>query len=468
MHVGRSRGTRSALAAAVGAALCLTALACGNYTRRSLDIKRALAEEDYARALEQVEGIDQSSSGLLYLYEKGLVLHYQDRFTESNEAFEAAEQLLEELYTKSVTRELAATAVTDNITKYRGAPFEAVLVNYYKILNYLHLGDVEGAAVECRRVNRKLQMLSDAGEKTFTNDPFLQYLTAMVYEVAREPTDAGVSYRVAVGAYEELGETYGVQTPAALFCDAAANARRLGDAAEAEAYAARATCAENTRAGVRVSLFLECGYVAYKVEENVVLPIFKDDRWDDADEFAPVLVDRYGNTYSSRKVDYLLRVALPRLEPVPLPYAAAVVRARPAGARGEAGGQVGGEAVRAVTVENLDAVAAYTFAENFGKILLRATVRALIKYGAKKAADSKDEGLGALVNLIGVATESADTRSWSTLPQRILMARLQLEPGVWDLDVEFYDENGARSGETTLGGVEIGEGRAAFLNYRVY
>ncbi|MDH3198079.1 MAG: hypothetical protein OEO21_07545 [Candidatus Krumholzibacteria bacterium] len=464
MHVGRSRGTRSALAGAVGAALCLAALACGNYTRRSLDIKRALAEEDYARALEQVEGIDQSSSGLLYLYEKGLILHYQDRFAESNEAFEAGEQLLEELYTKSVTRELAATAVTDNITKYRGAPFEAVLVNYYKILNYLHLGDVEGATVECRRVNRKLQMIADAGEKTFANDPFLQYLTGMVYETAREPTEASVSYRVAASAYDELGEQYGVATPSALFCDAAANARRLGDAAEAESYAARASCGQTPRDRVRLSLFLECGYVAYKVEENVVLPIFKDDRWDDADEFAPVLVDRYGNTYSSRKVDYLLRVALPRLEPTPVPYEYALVRARPAGARRAERG----EAVRAVTVENVDAVAAYTFAENFGKILLRATVRALIKYGAKKAADNKDEGLGALVNLIGVATESADTRSWSTLPQRILMARLELEPGIWDLDVEFHDESGARTGETTLSGVEIHEGRAAFINYRVY
>jgi hypothetical protein len=464
MHAGRSRGKRPVLVGAVAAALCLTALACGNYTRRSLDIKRSLAEENYAQALEQVEGIDQSSSGLLYLYEKGLVLHYEDRFAESNEAFEAAEQILEELYTKSVTRELAALAVTDNITKYRGEPFEAVLVNYYKILNYLHLGDVEGAAVECRRVNRKLQMIADAGDKTFANDPFLQYLTAMVYEAAREPTEAGVSYRVAARTFDALGETYGVEAPGEFFCDAAANARRLGDAAEAETYAARASCAQTPRDRVRLSLFLECGYVAYKVEENVVLPIFKDDRWDDADEFAPVLVDRYGNTYSSRKVDYMLRVALPRLEPAPLPYDYALVRARPAGARRDAGG----EAVRAVTVENVDAVAAYTFAENFGKTLLRATTRALIKYGAKKAADSKDEGLGTLVNILGFATESADTRSWSTLPQRILMARLELEPGVWDLEVEFHDASGARTGEATLSGVEIHEGRTAFINYRVY
>jgi hypothetical protein len=157
---------------------------CSSYDNRSMLIKQALVQEDFDAALENVEKIGKSSSELLYLYEKGLVLHYQNRFAESNEVFEAAEALLEDLYTKSVTRETAALLVKDDIARYRGEPYEAVFVNYYKILNYLHQDDLEGALVECRRVNRKLQMIADAGEETFENDPFVQYLTGMVYAAA--------------------------------------------------------------------------------------------------------------------------------------------------------------------------------------------------------------------------------------------------------------------------------------------
>jgi hypothetical protein len=132
--------------------------ACSNYVARSTLIRTALIEDDYDRALAAVEEIDPSNSKLLYLYEKGLILHCRGDYAGSSEAFAQSEIVLEDLYTKSVTREAAALAISETIAQYRGDAFEAVFVNYYQILNYLGLGDVEGAMVECRRVNRKLQI----------------------------------------------------------------------------------------------------------------------------------------------------------------------------------------------------------------------------------------------------------------------------------------------------------------------
>jgi hypothetical protein len=142
-HTRRRRPSAACTAAALLVLLFLCG-GCGTYHVRSTEIKRSFAQSDYEDALVRVEEIDLGTSELLYLYEKGLILHYGDDYAASNEAFERAEMLLEELYTKSVTRELAALALTDNVTKYRGASYEAVLVNYYKILNYVYLGDVEG------------------------------------------------------------------------------------------------------------------------------------------------------------------------------------------------------------------------------------------------------------------------------------------------------------------------------------
>lgn len=463
--VSESRRRTAAIVAAVLAVLLIGA--CSNYMRRSAQIRTSLSADDFDRALKEVEEIGQGGSFLLYLYERGTILHYQGDYEESNKAFEAAELLLEDLYTKSVTRELAALAVTDNIARYRGDPYEAVFVNYFQILNYLHMGDLEGAQVECRQVNRKLQMIVDSGESYFQDEPFLQYLTAMVYELSGDRSDAEVSYRVAVEGFEGLADDYRVTPPPWLYCDAAGNATRLGDREEAEAFRSRAECPDSSvspRPG-RVNLLIECGFVAAKVEENIVLPIFKDDDWDDTDEFAPVLAARNGQEVSRSRVSYWLRVALPRLVPEPVVYHHGVARAVPAGASPDAGA-VATAAAR--VVQNVDAYAEIAFTEGYGRVLVRATARALIKYAAKEAADSKDEVAGALVNLLGVVTESADTRSWSTLPQRVLMSPLELAPGRYDIHVDLYDPAGAPSGTLVIHDVEVRAGQVEFVNYRIF
>lgn len=438
---------------------------CSTYANRSMVIKGALVDQNFDEALKNVEKIDKSTSELLYYYEKGLVLHYQNRYQESNEAFAQAEIVLEDLYTKSLTRELAALAVNDAVAKYRGDPHEAMLIHYYKILNYLYLGDMDGALVECRRVNIKLQMLRDAGE-FYENDPFLQYLTGILYSEAGDDVDAGVSYRVATEAFETLGDSYGIRAPEALYCDAATNAARLGDFQEEQAYLAKGECPQldDPRAG-SVGLFIEVGYVAHKLETNISLPIYDDDDWNDDDKFAVKLADRRNHARRSVKVAYWLRVALPVLETTPVPVREAVMSARHVSGPDSASVAV---KRRATVVENLDRLATVAFQEKEGKILLRAIIRALGKYAMKKAADKKGEGLGLLVNIAGAATENADTRSWSTLPQRILLARTWLPPGVYDLDVTLTGPSGEVSDRFTIPNVEVQPGRTTFLNYRIY
>jgi tetratricopeptide (TPR) repeat protein len=307
-HTRRRRPSAACTAAALLVLLFLCG-GCGTYHVRSTEIKRSFAQSDYEDALVRVEEIDLGTSELLYLYEKGLILHYGDDYAASNEAFERAEMLLEELYTKSVTRELAALALTDNVTKYRGASYEAVLVNYYKILNYVYLGDVEGALVECRRVNRKLEYLRDAEDVFFVDDPFIQFLTGMVYRLSRELNDADVSFRVALEGYEVLGADYGVDTPGPLRCDALETAMQLGDSG-ADSLALNCPDGASDSTGT-LNLFLECGYVAHLQERKIVLPIFKDDDVGDTDAFAEVLAAREGvasvDYRSNKKVDYVLK-----------------------------------------------------------------------------------------------------------------------------------------------------------------
>jgi tetratricopeptide (TPR) repeat protein len=455
-------------AAALLIALCVGLVAgCASYENRSMLIKQALVQQDYAAALQNVEKIGKSSSELLYLYEKGLILHYQDRYAQSNEVFEQAEDLLEDLYTKSVSREMAALVVKDDIAKYRGEPFEAVFVNYYKILNYLHLDDLEGALVECRRVNRKLQMINDAAgddEVPFENDPFIQYLTAMVYDAAGDDNDAAVSYRVAVATYDSIGADAGLVPPWTLYCDAARNARRLGDFGESDDYAERAgrDCPDSGDGAGVVNLFLEGGYVTHRVEQSIALPIYEDDDRDDDEHLARRMAERRHHARRKVRVTQVIKIAMPALAEDPMPFAHAVVEAR-----GDSSGIEGGE-FQSVLVDDLNVHARRAFAAEEGKILLRTIVRTLAKTAAQTKLGEKNEAAGVLLNVFNVATETADTRSWTTLPQRILMSRLRLPEGTWDLDVTLLDGDGTTVHSFTITGVEARPDRPRFINYRIY
>ena len=454
------RGWRVRAAVLVGAA-CV-AVACSSYVKRSTAIRGALATSQYDAALDEIASIDPSNSLLLLLYEQGMVMHCKGDFAASNLAFERAEAVMDALYTRSVTRGVASMAVSETIAQYRGDAFEAVFVNYYKILNYLALGDAEGAMVECRRVNRRLQMFHDGGETYFVNDPFLQYLTGMVYAHGGDRTDAEVSYRLATRLYDDPAFAAMTPTPPTVFCDAASLARSIGDGEAVREYAGRAQCPEDGLA--RVNVFLDCGEIAQKGEANVVLPIFENDRWDDDEKFAYELSSRYGQPYSSNiRVKYWLKVALPTLAPAPPRYTRAVVRARPADTRAGAESETA-----ALLVENLDAHALRAFQEKQSTLLVRAIVRGLIKYAAFNAADKKDEGLGAVVNILNIATETADTRSWSTLPQSVWLARLDLPPGEYEIDADLFSDDGVRRATVSLRGVQVPRGGMVFRNARIF
>ena len=423
---------------------------CSTYSSQSPVIREALLRDDYEGAIKQIEKIDRSGSELLYCYELGMVLHEQGDYSASNAVFERAEQVFDELYTKSITRELGAITVSETLVKYRGDAFEAVLVNYYKILNYLFLGQLEGALVECRRLNFKLQVIHDAGETYFVDDPFLQYLTALVYELGGETQDAEVSYRKSVQEYERDAT---LAPPPALLCDAAENARRVGDASLAAEYAAAAPCDSVAARSGRVAVMIETGSVARKIENSFTVPIFESDRYDDRDEYCRELSGRRGVHYDRRvRIKYWLHVALPALQvDPPLPHRSIVRAARLPVERAESAPQA-----TAVSVEDLDYQAQRAFSESESTIVLRAIARALAKYLASDAASDKNEGLGTIVNLLGVITERADTRSWTTLPATIEMARLDLEPGRYRIDVEVVDPNGHVLVRQSFDEVEVG------------
>ncbi|MFH2051670.1 MAG: hypothetical protein ABIK96_04300 [bacterium] len=465
-----------------GGALSLGAAGCATYSARIADLRPQLAGGDFAGALATVEDNTGGKDRLLYHLERGTVLHYADRYAESNEAFALSEQLADDLYTKSVSEGALSLITNDGSISYRARPFEMAMVPYFKALNYIGLGEPAEALVEARRagevqaryVEATLAAVreEDRGDLArLRADPFLLYWSGLLYEWGRETNNAFIAYRNAAVAYQELSGLLEVEIPAALAGDLIRTGTRLGFGSELAEL--RGSCpdvfaaAPDTAVGDRdetgeVVLMIESGYVPQKEQVRFDFPVFVSEDYRDHDSWAWEYYGSRGNFQGmagGRKIEYWISVAAPELKDD-----------RPevvGGCRVSAG--IAGSHAAGVKVANLAREARITFDAEKPSIFFKTILRGLTKYLASRQAKKSGGAVaGVLTNLFGAAIEKADTRSWLTLPESIRMVRLSLPPGTYDLEVEILDSRGHPFHTDRLPGVTVSAGGWTFLSRRVF
>ena len=425
-----------------------------------------LSQGNYDAALKKLEKVKSGRSYLLYLMEKGMILHYAGRYDESNDSFEAAEALAEDLYTKSVSKEAGAFLTSDNIIPYEGEKYERALIHYYRAFNYIYLNLPDDAIVECRKVSFLLQRYLDDSEgkdTAYSDDAFMQYLAGILFEWRGERNNAFISYRKAEEAYARYGEQYGTPQPSSLKNDLLRTAKALGFTEEYQHYLDKygGLQGESKISGETGELILihENGFAPKKEAIEIVFPILKADKLGatmDVWKYSEKLQTRAKANYSDVDVEYMLRVSIPKYEST-----------RPLIAYTEA--TAGEYGMRTEMAEDVEAIAIKNFSEEQAKILLRAIARGITKYLVFKMAEKKTgEIAGLFVNALNIATESADTRSWLTLPNSFGIARVSLPPGTYSLHLSFRDGNGREINSTDIPGVEIRSGDFTFLTHRTF
>lgn len=466
---------------------------CATYTAKMADLKPEFAAGAWDVALATVEKQAGGKDRLLYFLERGLILHYADRWRESNEAFAAAERLSDDLYTKSVSEGAFSLVANDNAISYRARPYELAMVPYFKALNYAYLGERDGAQVEARRGSLQMSRYVDAtlggireqdrdGLERIRNDAFLLYTSGMIYDWDGELNDAFIAYRNAAVAYQQNRALLDLEIPPSLARDLERVGRRLGFAAELEQV--RANCphvfADLPPGGVgpltpqehaaavswqpgtgEVVLFLEGGFVSPKTQVRFDFPVFAGEAYADDDTWAWQIYGGLGNVQAmtaGHTIEYWVSVAAPELQDTPGPVGEVRVSA----------GTAGGHA-RGWRAANLSRAARITFDAEKPTIFFKTILRGLTKYLASRGAkDAGGELAGWVANIFGAVTESADTRGWLTLPAEVHLVRLSLPAGVHDLQVELADRDGRAMGTQTLAGVEVRAGDWTFLSRRVF
>ena len=444
-----------------GLLVCVFFSGCATYTHNAVTFRSSLAGGHYETALQTLGNARKGPARLLYLMENGLISHYRGQYHASNRFFESAERLSDRLFTRSLSREVASLVTSDLVRAYRGEEFELAFINYYRALNYWYLNKPEEALVECRKANLKLDRYAAQADydATYRNDAFIHYITGLIYEATGELNDAYVSYRNALDAYETYHEAFGLAAPETLGRDL----RRVEAALDfvdnpGEAVATRDT---HSAGDGELIVFSEIGFVPHKVEEEISLPIYEGDDFDGKKDrlegvSRKIAYRHFKPHYAGKsKVKYWLRVALPAYRDVaPRTH---TIRVRAAGRQ-----------TATTLAEDLSSIAWQTFQDKQPTILARTVARGLVKYSASVKAKEKSKVLGFIVNLFSAAIETADTRSWVSLPHNVQIGRLALPAGTHTLTLESLDNRGRVIETGTISDIDIRPGTRTFVNYRTY
>ncbi|MEM9325165.1 MAG: hypothetical protein AAGA85_05905, partial [Bacteroidota bacterium] len=338
--------------------------------------------------------------------------------------------------------------INPRIIEYPGEDHEHMLLLYYKALNYLKINDLEGALVECRRLNNRLNELSDRykSDRKYRRDAFIHNLMGMIYEAAGDPNNAFIAYRNAYEIYQEdFVEMFGVQAPEQLKKDLMRAAYLSGFQDDLRSYEETFGYPyEHTiPAHGEVLLLWHNGLGPIKDEWSVNFTVVEGEAgfvtFENANQgfsFPFPLADYEDDEDDDFKVTDLefFRVVFPKyVERVPSTFSASVR------ANGKVWDLEEAEDINAIAFKVLEQRMVWEFSQSL--------MRAAIKKAAEKSLEGEDEGLGFAVGVINALTEQADTRNWQTIPHSIHYARIPLQAGDNELTMTVGAEAGVGTGE---------------------
>ena len=401
---------------------------------------------------------------LLYL---GTTARYSGHGREAGAFFDEAFAVSEDRFTKSISRTAAAMVTNDYALPYTAGQNERLLLHYNALLAWSANGDVDGAAVEARRLVALLDRVGHADEEERPMRALMHAVASAAFEQSGDWNDADVARRNAIALGAPLDSAW------------SAPADSMGD----------------------VVVVIERGDVAHKVAVGVTVPIYSGDNanqndagfassrlladfgalrnggvwWDDSPSW------RFNDTryapWRGASVSYLLDMSWPVLRRSSLLGSGLVsVSADGAMSTSRFGASIS------------DAIAS-DYRRDRGAIMSRTVARAVAKYlaarsieAAAKAAVSKDDegdkkkkkkendasrAAAMMARFFTNATttllERADTRAWALLPSSVAVIRMRIPAGTHEL---LVDAAGTR--QLSLPGVVVRGGRTTVVSARLW
>ncbi|QQR81017.1 MAG: hypothetical protein IPJ69_02415 [Deltaproteobacteria bacterium] len=383
------------------------------YAHRSQSARNAFEDGNYAQALKWYESQKPPERDkLLFLLDRGTILHTAGRYAESLKIFNEAIDLSERTTAAHAPSKTASLLTNDQLIPYDGEKFEKLLMHVFQVMNYLGMNQPTEALVEVRRIHTKFDDYFKEGSKSYLKNAFATYLSGSVWEKNHKNNDAFIDYKATSNFTSEWNQ---------LIQDLLRTSRRAGLGAQYQTikkkYPTIEESTENPNNGELIA-FVGEGWIPqkYSTEENQGLQVVPVPRYPDIRIPPPVLtLLENGSTLADAKILY-----------------------------------------------RVDEAARDTLSDNMPGIITRAIARLAAKEGTAVAVGKEvDKNLGIFLGFLFLATNEADLRSWLTLPRSFQVLRISLPAGTHQLKLRGFRTNREFS-------VDIKKGEPSFVSLRVF
>lgn len=421
-----------------------------NYNQQMQGVKNAQQQGNFQQAVSLLPERSKSNGSYgLNLLEKARLEFLANNHTESQQDFalvyrqvQQAEQAAKIQLSRGIEN-VQAVVSNDNAIRYDIHYYEQSMLHCYQALNYLNQNDLSGALVEIRRANLVQQRALQANQKALYEsqeqmtkkgvsseslasrypsmsnaigevkngfqNAYTFYLSGVLYEAAGQANDAYIDYKKALEIYPHnvtvqrdvwrLATKLGMSNDIQLFGN-----RFSSDITQGTRQDTREQ--QNPTKHGQLVVLVEQGIIPGKQEVSIHLPIFTSHN---DMRFYSLALPNYQNRlrqYSGLSLSYQ------------------------------------GNTYQSQEIVRLQSLAAKQLQDEMPAIVTRQVVRLVAKEELRQQMSRKGGDVGnILAGLYNIASEKADTRSWSTLPDSIHILRLDLAPGQHEVDLSINGTN---------------------------
>lgn len=381
--------------------------------QEALDLYNKKLEVESAKDLPKKVGGDNT----LLILDRAMILQQLEEYALSSRDLQVADKEIEVLdFSRGTLDDIGKYMFSDDTGAYKAPFYEKLLINTENMVNYLQAGDLNGARIEARRLAVMQTYIADhKGEGASLIGPG-SYLAGFIFEKSGQPQEALRYYDEALQfdafasltpVIQRLGAQSSYRTPRITkILDAAAGG---GSAEPAGAEQAELLVVVNS------------GRVPAKIPKRIPIGL--------ALTYASGLI----SPDNAARANELAAQGL--VTWVNYPALAKSVNVVPARL------WVDGKPEQLELALEVDSEAQKAWEEARGTLVASAITRLITRLVAGEATKKVAGGglLGAVLSLGAQATLTAtdvpDTRSWATLPARIAIARVQLPPGKYQVEV---------------------------------
>ncbi len=379
---------------------------------------------DYDKSIEFAQSKISKSKNpkkedLLWTLQLGTLERLRQNLRESNNYFDKSEEMLNFFdYQNAAADSVVAIAVNENIIPYLGEEYDGIMVNTYKALNFMALGENDQARVEFNRaldrqrrakekfageikklqneLDKEQEKKGSQAKKNVDNPEINQLITDRypgLYEFEAYPDFVNPFTAYIAGVFFNL---IGDHSKAATFLKESYGMVRDNDYIARDLAITEQVLDGKAELKDTVWVIFENGMGPVKEEVRIDIPLF----------------------IASDEVKYF-GIALPRLVFREQAYPYLSIKA-------------GDKSYNTQIVANMDRIVQTEFSKDFKGILTRAIISATAKVVAQYALNKKDDSSPKIVSFLttvySIATTAADVRIWTTLPKNFQVARLPMPP----------------------------------------